>query len=145
MIASFNGTLLGEDDKTASQLGKTWLDKWRVSNQLTTYCWGAAQYGIPLAGFNMRGVGLYKARYDGVDAITYRRAWQLEEWERNTEATLRDVIRDWERGYFSYNWADACSSYGGCPYLLLCESQEPEAWLPVHFKDRHWDPLGSRE
>jgi hypothetical protein len=145
MIAQAGSILLGEDDKTASMLGTQWLNKWRVGNQITTYCWGAKQYGIPLQGFNIRGIGLYKRGYEGVDAITYRKAWQLEEWERNTEATLNDAIRDYQRGYWSANWADACNSFSGCPYLMLCESAEPEQWLKVNFKDRTWNPLQSRD
>lgn len=145
MIVEMGGLMLGEDDKTASQLGKQWLNKWRVGNQITTYVWGAQQSGIPLNGFNMRGIGLYKRGYEGVDAITYRKPWQLEEWERATEATLNDAIRDWERGFFTPAWNDACSSYSGCPYLILCESQNPEVWLPINFVDRTWNPLASRD
>lgn len=146
MIAQVGtGTLLGEDDKTAGQLGTQWLNKWRVGNQITTYVWGARQYGINLSGFNMRGIGLYKRGYEGVDAITYRKPWQLEEWERNTEATLNDAIRDYKRGFWGANWSDACSSFSGCPYLILCESNNPEQWVPVHFVKRDWDPLASRD
>lgn len=145
MIGTQSGVLLGEDDKTASRLGNEWLNKWRVGNQITTYVWGAKQSGIHLQGFNMRGVGLYKRGYEGIDAITYRRDWQLEEWERNTEATLNDAIRDYQRGYWQANWADACSSYSGCPYLRLCESPDPEPWLKLDFFQREWNPLASRD
>lgn len=145
MIGSISNIRLGEDDKTAGQLGTQWLNKWRVGNQITTYCWGARASGIPLQGFNMRGVGLYKRGYEGIDAITYRKPWQLEEWERNTEATLLDAIRDYQRGFWGANWSDACSSYSGCSYLPLCESEHPEVWLPVNFVDRTWSPLASRD
>lgn len=148
MIGEVNGSSsmrLGEDDKTSGQLGTQWLNKWRVGNQITTYCWGAAEHGIPLSGFSMRGIGLYKRGYEGIDAITYRKKWQLDEWVRNTQATLEDAKRDWQRGFWSANWADACSVYGGCPYLILCESPTPEVWLPVNFVDRNWDPLASRD
>ena len=145
MIAQVGSTLLGEDDKTAGQLGSQWLNKWRVGNQITTYCWGARQYGLPLQGFNMRGIGLYKRGYEGIDAITYRKDWQLAEWEQNTQATLEDAIRDYKRGFWGANWSDACSSFSGCPYLILCESPNPEVWVPVNFVKRDWDPLASRD
>lgn len=145
MIGKIAGLRLGEDDKTASRLGNEWLNKWRVGNQITTYSWGARASGIPLAGFNMRGVGLYKSRYEGIDAITYRKPWQLEEWERNTEATLLDAIRDYQRGFWEANWADSCSAYGGCSYLPLCESEDPKVWIPVNYVDRVWNPLASRD
>ena len=144
-IGKISSLRLGEDDKTAGQLGTQWLNKWRVGNQITTYCWGARESGIPLQGFNMRGIGLYKRGYEGIDAITYRKPWQLEEWERNTERTLLDAIRDFESGYWEANWSDACSSYSGCPYLPLCEAEKPEVWLPVNFRDRVWNPLDSRD
>lgn len=145
MIGKQLGVTLGEDDKTASQLGTQWLNKWRVGNQITTYCWGAAQHGITLNGFNMRGIGLYKRGYEGIDAITYRKPWLLNEWEENTRATLNDAIRDYTRGFWGANWADSCNSYSGCPYLILCESPTPQVWLPVNFVDRDWDPLASRD
>lgn len=145
MIGTISGTMFGEDDKTAGQLGQQWLNKWRVGNQITTYCWGAHHSSIPLYGFNMRGIGLYMRGYEGIDAVTYRKDWQLKEWEANTKATLEDAIRDYERGFWAANWADACSSYSGCPYLVLCESQDPQVWLPVNFINRDWNPLASRD
>ena len=60
-------------------------------------------------------------------------------------ARIGSNIRDYKRGFWGANWADACSSFSGCPYLMLCESQEPESWLKVNFKDRTWNPLESRD
>lgn len=37
-LATYNGTLYGEDDKTAMQLGPTWAKQWELDSQFTGYC-----------------------------------------------------------------------------------------------------------
>jgi hypothetical protein len=144
-IDDYNGMKMGGDDKTTTQLGEQWFNRWRLSNQITGYCWGAGEYGIPLAGFRLRGVSILKNSYGHAEAITYRKAWQIKEFLINTQATINHLITMWAAGYYEKAWNDACSSYGGCPFMILCESQQPEQWIPVNFTQRKWDPLASRD
>ena len=62
---------------------------------------------------------------------------------RTDEQFCRDLWRIaqcWNEGYFDYNFADACTSYGGCPFMDLCESDHPERWYS-QFEKRTWSPL----
>lgn len=147
MFGIHEGTkmLLGEDDKTTSQLGNTWLNRWPLSNQLSGYSWGAQEYGIPIAGFVLRGVSLLKNNYGHADTITYRRAWQLKEFVQNLQATVNDMIRDWQRGYWTKNYDSACASYGGCAYRTLCDSPNPEDWVDQYYVENTFNPLDSRD
>lgn len=144
-IDNYNGMFMGGDDKTTTQLGDQWFNRWRLANQITGYCWGAAEYGMSLAGFRLRGVSILKNSYGHAEAITYRKAWQIKEFISNLQLTIRELIAQWEAGQFEKAWNDACSSYSGCPYMILCESQTPEDWIPVNFIPRSWNPLASRD
>ena len=144
-IDDYNGMKMGGDDKTTTQLGDQWFNRWRLANQITGYCWGAAEYGMPLAGFRLRGISILKNSYGHAEAITYRKSWQIKEFLANTQATIKHLIQMWEEGYWEKAWNDACSSYGGCQYIILCESQTPEQWIPVNFVPRTWDPLRTRD
>lgn len=144
-VDNYGSMLMGGDDKTTTQLGQTWFNRWRLANQITGYCWGANEYGIPLSGFRLRGISILSKGYGHAEAITYRKAWQIHEFVRNTQQTITRAINQWAEGQFEKAWNDACSSYSGCDFMVLCESQEPQQWIPINFKKREWNPLASRD
>ena len=141
MMCSYEGMKLGEDDKTASQLGASWPRQWDLRSQFTGYVWGAARAGIKLDGFLVRGVSILKTKYDTLQAITYRPQWMLDRWE---DQLLRDIGRmkqAWESGYWDFNLDHACAEYGGCPFRGVCQMREPGALLAQQFERRRWDPV----
>ena len=141
MMVDFENMHLGEDDKTASQLGASWSRQWDLRSQFTGYVWGAARAGIKLDGFLVRGVSILKTKYDTLQAITYRPAWQIDRWY---EQLLRDVarmIQAWETGYFDWNLDHSCAEYGGCSFKGVCQMRDPTPLLEVQFERRRWDPI----
>lgn len=132
---------LGEDDKTTSQLGKTWMEQWGMANQISGYSWAAAEYGIPLAGFCLRGISLLKSGHGNAEVITYRPTWRLNEFLMDLIDTIRSMIADWRRGYWVRNSAVTCNAYGGCGYRLLCESPNPEDWVDQYYEPNTFNPL----
>jgi len=144
-VDQYGSMLMGGDDKTTTQLGQTWFNRWRLANQITGYCWGANEYGIPLSGFRLRGISILSKGYGHAEAITYRKAWQIHEFVRNTQQTITRAIQQWAEGQFEKAWNDACSAYSGCDFMVLCESQQPDMWIPINFKKREWNPLASRD
>lgn len=141
MACEYEGMRLGEDDKTASQLGASWPKQWDLRSQFTGYVWGCKKVGIDLQGFLIRGVSILKTKYDTLQAITYRPDWQLDRWY---EQVLRDIKRmkqQWEEGYWDYNLDHACNEYGGCPFRNVCLNRTPEQILPQLFDRRRWDPV----
>lgn len=55
------------------------------------------------------------------------------------------MIECWKSGYWDFNLDHACTEYGGCSLTTICKSKDPEAWLPMYFTQRVWDPLARKE
>lgn len=145
MICNKNGQVLGEDDKTTSQLGASWPRQWDLRSQFTGYCWGARRAGIPLQGFLVRGVSILKTKYDAAEAITYRPDWQIERWEKQLYRDVQHLLQQWEEGYFHFNLDHACAEYGGCPFKQVCLMREPEQMLEQMYQRRKWNPITREE
>jgi hypothetical protein len=145
MVVRKGSMVLGEDDKTTSQLGASWPRQWDLRSQFTGYTWGAAKGGIKLDGFLVRGVSILKSKYDTAEAITYRPEWQLDRWYNQLLRDVKNMIRQWEEGYFDYNLDHACAEYGGCPFRSVCLAQQKEPVLEAFFQRRKWDPVTRTE
>lgn len=151
-IVDYAGGLWGEDDKTASQLGNSWLKQWDMRFQFSAYCWGARKAGMHLQGFLVRGISILKRGYDTLQVPTYRPQWMLERWEQGMLRSVSDMVSDWKllgpeyQGEhpamaFPLNEGDACNAYGGCGLKSICLAADPEPWLATSFEKRIWDPL----
>src|SRR5712671_5759823 len=129
------------DEKTSGQLGSSWRNNWRLRGQLTGYVWGCRSYGIRAAGAIVRGSGILAGDITHEEVIETRPDWQVEQWlsqlryDLNRAATLWLDMRAMALARASPSrdaWPQAldaaCSSYGGCPCLPLCDSQYPERW-----------------
>lgn len=146
MLADYDGTPFGEDDKTASRLGASWGKKWELARQFTGYTWGVREYGINLGGFIIRGISFLSKTYGFEQPIVYRPPHLISMWY---EQTLRDINRmiscyvEWKKtgknSEWDYNLDDACSAYGGCCYRPVCQSNDPETWIK-EFALRRFDP-----
>lgn len=137
--------LLGEDDKTTSQLGASWPKQWDLRSQFTGYVWGAARHDVRLDGFLVRGVSILKSKYDHMPAITYRPQWQIDRWYYQLLRDVKRMIACWEEGYFDYNLDHACTEYGGCPFKPVCLSRDPQQMLEQLYARRRWDPVTRTE
>ena len=155
-----SGMYVIEDDKTASSLGDSWSKQWDLDSQFTGYVWAAQQTGLmPIGGPGpvlIRGISILKPKvskagvYDRAtsfghaQSLVYRPQWMVDRW-------LRQLVRDVARmrdAYMNNEWdfalhKNACAAYGGCTFKDLCLSQDPEAWVPVNFTKRKWDPLAA--
>lgn len=145
LLGVFQDQLWVVDEKTATQLGKSWFNNWNLRSQLTGYCWAARQFDYPVAGAIIRGIAIRKYDYGHAESIQRRPEWFIERWRQQLIRDLRRMISCWEDGYFDYNLDDACSNYGGCVYQEICTSPHPERWLSAHFEQRVWDPLAHTE
>lgn len=151
------------DDKTTTQLGDYWLSKWDLSNQMWGYIWASRRAGYPSVCAFIRGVSILKTKFGDANARCYARPDQLIVWERNLKETVKRMILAYQR------WKDlgltsatdpafilehnplqlalggACTDFGGCGFKVLCESTNPETWIPVNFTVNKWNPLESRD
>ena len=145
MMVDFENMQLGEDDKTASQLGASWPRQWDLRSQFTGYVWGAGRAGIRLDGFLVRGVSILKTKYDTLQALTYRPAWQIDRWYAQLMRDAQRMIECWESGYWDWNLDHACAEYGGCPFREVCQMPDPTPLLKQRFVRRVWDPVARTE
>lgn len=145
MLCDYQSMKLGEDDKTASQLGASWPRQFDLRSQFTGYVWGAERNNIRLDGFLVRGVSILKTKYDTLEAITYRPDWQIERWYGQLCRDVRRLIAQWTEGYFDYNLDNACVEYGGCPFKNVCLMRDPTMLLEQQFQRRQWNPLTREE
>ena len=145
MMCEYESMKLGEDDKTASQLGASWSRQWDLRSQFTGYVWGAGRAGIKLDGFLVRGVSILKTKYDTLEAITYRPSWQIDRWYEQLLRDIKRMIAAWESGYWDFNLDHACAEYGGCPFRGVCQMREPLPLLQQQFERRKWDPVARTE
>lgn len=160
-IVDFAEGVYLEDDKTTSSLGASWSRKWDLRSQFTGYTWGATKAGISTAGILVRGVSILKTKYDKAEALTFRAQFEVDRWYQQLMRDLDNMATMWEHSIavsvtngeehmvgasaWDYNLDESCTAYGGCQFLSVCKSPEPEDWLPMYFERRRWDPLTRTE
>jgi PD-(D/E)XK nuclease superfamily len=145
MIAERAGGIYIYDEKTTSSLGASWGRQWEMRSQFTGYSWAARKQGIKTQGTIVRGVSILKTKYDTLEVPTYRSDYELERWERQAVKDIQRMIRCWKEGYWDYSLDNACNDYGGCAFTSICKESEPEAFLPIKFVKRVWDPLARKQ
>lgn len=145
MIAHRAGGVYIYDEKTTSSLGASWGKQWEMRSQFTGYAWAAKKQGIKTAGSIVRGVSILKTKYDTLEVPTYRTDYEIDRWYDQMIRDLKRMIVMWAEGYWDYNLEGACNDYGGCTFTKICKSSDPEAYLPMYFTKKVWDPLARQE
>lgn len=150
MIGQEGKTIIGLDDKTSGSLGEHWRNQWRLRSQFTGYVWGAANFGVPIERFRIRGTSPLKGGTKFDQSDTPRAFWFVNRWlaqltnDLNVMCTqYRDFITtggEVEPHPFGRNLDHACSDFNGCEFLDLCASEVPDRWLTEYSVDR-WNPL----
>jgi|SRR6185312_2427028 len=139
-IVSAHGALMGEDDKTTTQLGASWGNQWRLRAQFTGYVWGARAFGYPLQGFIVRGISILKGGYGHAEVIEQRPDHMIADWHQNLLIDVHRMIACWETNTWPKALDAACSAYGGCQFQDLCVAREPDRWL-ANYEQQPFDPL----
>lgn len=140
MVCLYNDQIFCLDDKTTSQLGPTWPAQWNLRGQFTGYTWACQQYGRPAVGAIVRGVSFLKNSFGKSDSLQQRPQWMVDQWYEQLLADITRWKEAWEKNWYNQNFGEACGSFGGCPFQVLCGSANPEAWVSK-FGVRDWDPL----
>lgn len=140
MLGVRNEQLVVVDEKTTSQLGPTWVNKWNLRGQFTGYIWACQQFGYPVLGAIVRGISFLKNSFGHAEAIQLRAQWEVDQWYEQLLADVRRMVWAWENNWFDQAFDEACADFSGCPFQTLCKSSTPEAWVSK-FGIRDWDPL----
>jgi hypothetical protein len=140
LLGVFNDSLFVVDEKTTSALGAQWASQWEMASQFTGYCWAAREYGYPVLGAIIRGVGLLKYETKFAQVITYRPDWRIAQWHKQLLLDIKAMIQSYQRGEWDMALDHACNDFGGCGFRNACLSPEPERWL-ADYVVRYWEPL----
>jgi hypothetical protein len=142
------GIIWAEDDKTASRLGETWGKQWTLDSQFTGYVWAARQFNVPVYGAAIRGISILKTMYGHAEQMVPRSPHLVDLWYWNLLRDVQRMIQIWKNKQnnpmLTARYAldkSMCGAYGGCAYEVLCNSANPEQWVPINFTHRDWDPL----
>lgn len=151
MLGLANGQLFVVDEKTTGSLGQYWSRRYELSAQFTGYCWAAKEYGYPVVGAMIRGIGILSKEIKHAEMPLWRHDFLIAEWYEALLADVKRMIEAWKAMEEQSPWsvwqpdfADACGAFGGCQFLPVCEiaPQSREKLLDINFAKRVWDPLG---
>ncbi len=162
MVGTIGSAIWVDDEKTTSQLGDRWRDKWTLDAQATGYCWGLRQYGLNPVGAIIRGIGILSQNITFAESIQPRAPWQIQQWLDQLVADVDRMLNLWEDYTCGTNGhlfgvpdreaifpraldKDICHAYGHpCAFVPLCTSNTPDAWLD-DYDVKFWDPLATKE
>jgi hypothetical protein len=142
-----SGQCFGVDEKTTGSLGEYWLTRYALSAQFSGYCWAAQQFGYPITGFIIRGIGILKEKFNHAAIPLLRPQWMIDEWYAQLLRDIEAMKKCWSDWHFEPNFADSCGAYGGCEYLPVCQVPERsrEDMLQINFIERQWHPVKGDE
>ena len=146
MLGYYNNLVAVIDEKTASALGASWANQWKMRGQFLGYCWAAQQHGIPATTAIIRGVGILKTKFTTVQVIQSYPQHLIDKWYRTMIGKVDMMAYYYNSNYskgesrFPMNFGNACSLYGGCFFTDLCQTNVPEEWYG-DYGVRNWNPL----
>lgn len=141
MMGEYMGLPVICDDKTSGTGHYTnWSEKWDLRSQFIGYTWATQQLGIHADTCVVRGVGILMKSIALAEAIKPYSDGIRRKWLEQIRRDLWRITEMWREGYWDYNLAETCTSYGICPYATACQSETPEPWLKT-FDVRRWNPV----
>lgn len=140
MLGVKNNKVRWRDEKTTKSIGAAWAEQWDLRSQFLGYTWALQQSGIKCDGGIVRGIGILKTKITYVEAEKIYSQVLVDRWHEQLRRDLWRLCSMWTEGYWDYNLADACTSYGGCAFRLPCSSDSPERWY-AGYSVRRWNPL----
>lgn len=141
LLGLYNNQLIVVDEKTTSQLGPTWKNKWNLRGQFTGYVWACRQYGLPVVGAIARGVSFLKKGHGFEQSLQMRAEWQCQQWYDQMIRDVERAKRAYVEGWYDQDFNEECANYSGCPFQSLCTVQDPELWIEGRYAKRTWNPL----
>jgi hypothetical protein len=91
---------------------------------------------------------LFKRVYDRAgsfghaQALVYRPQWMIDRWLGQLVRDIKRMIYMYENNEWDYALhKGACAAFGGCPFTLLCKSENPDSFIPLNYVKRKWDPM----
>lgn len=136
-----DGRIMPRDEKTSGQTATVdWARKWQLRSQFMGYVWALQQCGLDVDSVCVRGISILKTKIGHSQHIQSFSRDLISRWHNQLRRDLWHIRRSWDEGYFDYNFAETCTSYGNCVFMDACTSAHPEMWLDT-MSVRRWNPL----
>ena len=107
---------------------------------VTGNCFAGQYYGYPITSTVIRGIAILKTKYHHLQVIEEYSQWQIDRWWETTNNKIAKMVQAWKDNAWTHSYGDACGSYGGCTFLPLCTTHQPEDGFS-NYQRRVWDPL----
>ncbi len=141
MIGLFAGGKWAVDEKTTGGFGQRWSEQWAMRTQFIGYTWAARLFDYPsLKGAIVRGIAILVGEYRHLEAQVPIPQWQVDRWYEHMLLTVQRMVDAYTSGVWEMDYGDACSSYNGCVFNMLCTARDPRLWYG-EFEERLWNPL----
>ncbi len=148
MLGSYNGLPCIVDEKTTGKMGS---GSWALRGQFMGYCWACQQMGLPVNVAVVREIGLYAKDYRIQQHMEQYPQHLVERWANQLRYDVYEMVdaykslRDPEHTDINYpfNFADACTAYGGCSFQNLCLAKDPTSYFSS-FSHYRWNPLAKQ-
>lgn len=135
-----NALLCIVDDKTTKALGERWRKQWALRGQFLGYTFAAHQHDLPVELCIIRGISILKTSYGHLEAIEQFPRWQIARWWEQANEKISRAKEKFLSGEWGYSYGEACSAWGQCTYMSMCQSADPSS-LFSNFQERTWNPL----
>lgn len=142
-LVDFTGAIFVFDDKTTKQMGPLWKKQWELRSQFTCYTVGANVHGYKVAGAIIRGTAVLVNEIRMAEALVYRPQWMVDRWKARLQYDVQRMVDMWNSGYWPHEGEEsgACTTYGVCPYHMLCSTPQPEAYYDTFYAQKRWDSI----
>ncbi len=151
MLGSYNGLPGVVDEKTTQRMtgGGT---QWDLRGQFMGYCWACQQMGVDVKMAYVREIGIYAKDYKIQTHIIQFPQHLIDRWAVQLIYDVEQMVDAYRNGckstftndlYFPFNFADACTAYGGCAFSSLCLAKDPSSYFSS-FSHYRWNPLAKQ-
>ena len=123
------------------------------------YIWACQQTGYPDVNMAVvRGIAILKRDFNDAIVPVQFPQFLIDRWYNLLLYDLNQIVEAYNsftaypkpdaqwynlQKTFPYNFADSCSSYGGCAFSTLCLAKDPEPFFSNYVKHR-WNPLNKQ-
>lgn len=149
LIGKYAGMTAVVDEKTTYSFSGDYAKQFQMRGQFIGYTKAAQLSGINTRTAIVRGIGIQQTQTTHREVVLTFPQWQIDRWYSQMlkkVAYLAEQYDSWKAWgldfdeAFPLNYGDTCASWGGCEYMDLCTSDEPESWYPS-FAVNKWNPL----
>lgn len=143
MLGEYEGLpAFGDEKTTGGSISTGWSDKWNLRNQFIGYTWALREHGLNAMGGVVRGIAIQKTQIPLAEVFKPYSQDLIDRWYEQLRRDMWRIRSAWDSGYFDLNLADACTAYGNCVFMNVCQATNEmrENWFN-DFEVRRWNPL----